>query len=159
MRVIPVTGASALIASALALALGTPAAFADDYCCICKGKTKGKTFSAADDLTAGAQCSITCRRPTLPRPGACDAPQAPAPEAGSARTGAALLYASDDCTGDGSRVSGSTAKVAAGMRSLMIESGAPVGVWQKADYSGVQLQPVAPGTCISPGWDIGSLKF
>ena len=159
------TGWQVIGAAAIAMTLASAGALGESYCCICKGKTTGKTINAADELTAGAQCSISCMRPTMARPGACEAASAPAPAtpattpAPSAATGTVLLFASDDCSGDGTKVSGSAARVVAGMRSVLIESGGPASVWQKADYSGAQLQPVGPGTCISPGWEIGSVKF
>jgi hypothetical protein len=144
---------------AIAAALAAPAAWADDYCCICKGKTTGKTISAGDDLTAGAQCSITCRRPTVPRPGKCETAPAPTPApAPPAAAGTVLLFASDDCSGNATKLTASSPKVA-GMRSFMVESGAPASVWQKADYAGTRTMPVGAGICISPGWEIGSVRF
>ena len=139
----------------------TGTAWADDYCCICKGKPTGKTISASDDLTAGAQCSISCRRPTIPRTGKCEAAPAPAPATPTpaAASGTVLLYASDDCSGDATQLTASNAKVIPGRRSFMVEAGSPASVWQQADYAGARTQPVGAGICISPGWDIGSVRF
>ena len=150
-------------AAVIALAFVATHARADDYCCTCKGKP-GKTISASDDFTAGAQCSMSCKRPTLPRAGACEpapAPTAPATPAAapSAPSGTLLLFASEDCSGDSTKVSGNAGSVAGGMRSFMVESGGAASAWQKADYTGAQVQPVAPGNCISPGWEIASVKF
>jgi hypothetical protein len=143
-----------------ALSLAAVPAYADDYCCICRGKTEGKTISAGDELSAGAQCSITCRRPTRARPGKCEAATPPAaPPAAAAPAGSAMLFASDDCSGTGSKATASTAKLAGGIRSFMVDAGAPASVWQNADYNGSRTQPVGPGICISPGWEIGSLRF
>jgi hypothetical protein len=148
----------ALLASGVAGAAG-----ADDYCCICKGKP-GKSISAGDDLTAGAQCSITCRRPTIPKPGKCEsapaaAAAAAAPTPPAAASGTVLLFASEDCSGEAIKVTAAAGSVNAGMRSFMLESGAPASVWQKANYDGMRTQPVGAGICISPGWDIGSVRF
>jgi hypothetical protein len=140
-----------------ALALAAWGAQADEYCCTCKGKP-GKTISAGDELTAGAQCSIQCKRPTIAKAGACESGAAPA--ATSAAKGSSVaLFASDDCSGDATRISGSSATVAAGMRSYMVESDGSASAWQKANYAGAQVQPVGGGSCISPGWEIGSVRF
>ena len=146
------------------VALGTmgfaAAAQADDYCCVCRGKP-GKTMSAKDDLTAGAQCSVTCRRPTIPSPGKC-ATETPAPTAApaaAAPSGTVLLFASDDCSGDETTVTASASRVAAGLRSFRVEAGSPASVWQQGNYAGVRTQPVGAGICISPGWEIGSVRF
>ena len=145
---------AALLASSL-----TGPGWADDYCCICKGKNTGKSISAGDDLSAGAQCTISCRRPTLPRTGKCEAPPAPtAAPAAAAASGTVLLFASEDCSGDATKVTASTANVTAGMRSFAIDAGSG-SVWQKADYGGARTQPVPAGVCISPGWEIGSVRF
>ena len=148
----------------MAAALSAPSAWAADYCCICKGKTTGKMISAADDFTAGAQCSVTCRRPTLPQPGKCETAPAPTPAAtptpaAAAASGTVLLFASDDCSGDATKVTASSSRIAGSMRSFKVESGAPASVWQKAEHAGVRTQPVGTGICISPGWEIGSLRF
>jgi hypothetical protein len=146
----------------IGLALGASQLWAEDYCCICKGKTKGKSISAGDEFTAGAQCSLECKRPTLPKAGKCETAPAAAPTAApaaDAASGTVLLYASEDCSGDASKVTGTSAKIAGGMRSFMIESGVPASVWQKESYSGAQVQPVGPGICVSPGWEIGSVRF
>jgi hypothetical protein len=148
----------------LGLALGAPQAWADDYCCICKGKTTGKSISAGDDLSAGAQCSISCRRATIPKPGKCEsAPAAAAAAAAPAAppapaSGTVLLFASEDCSGEATKVM-AAGSVAAGKRSFMVDGTAPASVWQKADYNGMRTQPVGAGICISPGWDIGSVRF
>jgi hypothetical protein len=143
--------------AAIVLGAFTQCTLADDYCCTCKGKP-GKTISAADELTAGAQCSIQCKRPTLAKAGTCEAGSTPA-AAPSAQGGSVALFASDDCSGDAMRISGTSATVAAGMRSYMVESGGTASAWQKANYAGAQVQPVGAGSCISPGWDIGSVKL
>jgi hypothetical protein len=70
-----------------------------------------------------------------------------------------LLFASEDCSGDAGKVTATSGTVASGMRSFMLESGAPASVWQKADYAGPRTQPVGAGICVSPGWQIGSVRF
>jgi hypothetical protein len=70
-----------------------------------------------------------------------------------------LLFASEDCSGDASKVTASAPKPSPGMRSFMVEAGPPASVWQKADYAGMRTQPVGTGICISPGWEIGSVRF
>jgi hypothetical protein len=162
------------LGGAILIAIGAfaaPAAWADDYCCVCKGKKKGKDIRAGDDFTAGAQCSLECRRPTRPKPGKCEdvlkpeAPVAaptPAPTPATAAapaTGTVLLFASDDCSGDATKVSGTTSDLAEGLRSFTVESGGPASVWEEGDFSGRRTQPVGPTLCVSPGWEIGSVRI
>ncbi len=149
-------------------------AMAGDYCCLCKGKTTGKDLQASDDVSAGLECTLSCKRPTLPRSGKCEAPPAttpaaPAPAASAAPAQApagtgtsVLLFASDDCSGDAKKVSASSPNLAdqsiSGARSFMVESGSPASVWQKPGYSGAQVEPVGAGLCVSPGWEIAGVR-
>ena len=152
----------ALAAITIGLALSGSQAWAADYCCICKGKTTGKTLSASDDFTAGAQCSLECRRATLAKPGKCETAPATAPAATAPAgdgAGILLLFASEDCSGSELRVSATTPKVAGGMRSFRVESGGGASVWQQGDFGGPRTQPVGAGICVSPGWEIGSVRF
>lgn len=157
--------AVAVLIAVAAGGLATPAAWAEDYCCTCKGKKKGKNIDADDDFAAGMQCTLECRRPTLPKPGKCqEAPKpttpaaAPTPAPATA-TGTVLLFASEDCSGDATRVAASTAGLPDGLRSFSVESGGPASVWEDGDYSGRRTRPVGPTICVSPGWEIGSLRL
>jgi len=153
--------------SAVALSAVALSAWADDFCCQCRDK---KTFAieASDELTAGVECSIKCKRPTRAKAGKCEAPPAAAATAqpdpaSSAKGGGLALFASEDCSGEGKRVSASTEKLAdagiSGARSYMVESGQGASVWEKAGYSGRKVEPVGVGVCVSPGWEIGSVQL
>lgn len=142
--------------------------WAADFCCRCKDK-KSYEIVANDELTAGLECSLKCKRPTRAKAGKCEAPSsstAPAaaaqPDAAAGKAGSALLYASEDCSGDGKRVTAAAANLGAagiaGTRSYWIESGAAAG-WEKADYAGRKVELVGAGICVSPGFEIGSIRF
>ncbi|MCC7548472.1 MAG: hypothetical protein IT532_11965 [Burkholderiales bacterium] len=158
--------------SVAALSAAASVAWADDFCCECRDK-KTYAIEADDDLAAGLECSLKCKRPTRAKAGKCPAPPASSTpgaaqqsQAGAttpASSGSVVLYASEDCSGDGKRVSTSTAALSgagiAGARSYMVESGPGVSVWEKADYAGRKVEAVGPGICISPGWEVGSVRF
>jgi len=159
----------AQVCSVAVLTLAAASASADDFCCQCKGGDKSFSVEASDELTAGLECSLKCKRPTRAKAGKCAAP-AQAPAAASAPTAAASgkgnsmkLFGSDDCSGEGKSVSASTPRLAdagiAGARSYQVETGAAAGVWEKADYAGRKVEMVGPGLCVSPGWEIGSVRF
>jgi hypothetical protein len=149
-----------------------------DYCCVCRGASTGKTVQAGDDFSAGFDCSLACKRPTLPRPGQCPAAAVPAPVTPAApaaagatppaaspgdATGSVLLYSSEDCSGDASKVSTSVPDLAErnirAIRSFAVESGMLAAVWQKAGYAGGRTEPVGPSICVSPGWEVGAVRL
>lgn len=142
--------------------------WADDFCCRCKDK-KSYDIEANDELTAGLECSLKCKRPTRAKAGKCEVPAAstsPAaaaqPETGAGKGGALALYSSEDCSGDAKRVQASTSNLAgagiSGARSYMVESGAAAG-WEKSDFAGRKIEMVGAGVCVSPGFEIGSVRF
>ncbi len=152
-----------------ALAAVAATAWAGDFCCQCRDK-KTYTIDASDELTAGVECSIKCKRPTRAKAGRCEAPGAStAPGAAQAQSGASAkaasiaLYGSEDCSGEAKRVSTSTGKLAdagiSGARSYLVESGGGAGAWERSDYAGRKVEMVGPGVCVSPGWEIGSVRF
>jgi len=157
--------------SAAALWAVAATAWSADFCCQCRDK-KLHAIEASDELTAGVECSIKCKRPTRAKAGKCEAPPASAAPsaapsqaaaAAPAAAGSIALYASEDCSGDGKRVAVSTASLAdagvAGARSMMVEAGGPAGAWEKAQYGGRKLEMVGRGVCVSPGFEIGSVRF
>jgi hypothetical protein len=164
-------GAATIMASfGIAWLLSTGVAHADDFCCPCKNKPQ--SIEADDKATATAQCSIVCKRFVMAKSGRCegDAPAAvaappaaaPAPAAApSAAAGSAtvLLYKSDNCSGEAATVTASSARLTDGFLSFQGDSGEPVQAWQKPDFSGESTQPVAPGICLSPGWNISGVKI
>jgi hypothetical protein len=44
-------------------------------------------------------------------------------------------------------------------RSFAVESGLPASAWQKADYSGAKTELIGPSICVSPGWEIASIRL
>lgn len=156
--------------SAAALWAVAATAWSAEFCCQCRDK-KLHAIEASDELTAGVECSIKCKRPTRAKAGKCEAPPAsaapsaaqPQAAAAPAAAGSIALYASEDCSGDGKRVAASTASLAdagvAGARSMMVEAGGPAGAWEKAQYGGRKLEMVGRGVCVSPGFEIGSVRF
>jgi len=73
-----------------------------------------------------------------------------------------LLFKSDDCAGDASvltQSSGQLSGATAGMRSFMVESGAPASAFEKPDFAGQRSAPVGPTVCVSPGWDIAGVRI
>jgi hypothetical protein len=155
----------AQVCSVAVLSLAAASAWADDFCCQCKGGDKSFSVEASDELTAGLECSLKCKRPTRAKAGKCAAPAASsAPTAAASGKGNSMrLFASDDCSGAAKTVSASTARLAdaaiAGARSYQLDTGAAAGVWEKADYAGRKVEMVGPGLCIAPGWEIGSVRF
>jgi hypothetical protein len=139
-----------------------------DYCCVCRGQTTGKTLSASDELSAGVECSVVCKRPTRPKPGQCPAPSAPPPPAPAAApttpaaANSVLLYASEDCTGDAKSVSASSAKLSdqgiTGIRSFSVASGLPAAAFEDPGYGGARSEPVGAGICVSPGWEVAGIR-
>ena len=140
---------------------------AAEYCCVCKGEKTGKTIDASNRLLAVGQCSAECNNYTNVSSGKCAEPApaaasptpaaAPAPSAGGS---VVLAYQSPDCSGNPIRVTASTARVAqSGVLSFRMESGASASVWEKADYAGRGTAPVGPTLCVSPGFEIQSIKI
>ncbi|HZR03434.1 MAG TPA: hypothetical protein VFA81_09710 [Burkholderiales bacterium] len=149
------------------------AALAADYCCACKSD-KLLSIEAGDELSAGLECTLKCKRPTKAKAGKCQVPgaspaaapqatTAPSSEPPPASANKVSLFTSEDCSGDAKRVSSSSSRLAdqgvTGARSYMVEAGAPAMAWEKADYAGRSVQPVGAGLCISPGWEIASIRL
>jgi len=163
-------GFFAQLGTVAVLSLASASAWADDFCCVCKGGDKSFNVEAGDKFTAGLECSLKCKLPTRAKAGKCAAPaeapaasSAPAAAASAAQGNSVKLFASDDCSGEAKSVSASSARLAdagmAGARSYEVEAGAAAGVWEKADYAGRKVEMVGAGVCVSPGWEIGSVRF
>ena len=159
------------VAAAIGLLIYAGLSGAADYCCQCKGQAAGKTINASNRAVAIGQCSVECGNFTNvasgkcaePAPGA--APTTPAaagtaPPAASASGRLVLAYKSADCSGDPIRLSNSTARIEQpGVGSFQVESGASATVWEKPDYAGRGTAPVGPSICVSPGFEIQSIRF
>ena len=139
---------------------------AAEYCCTCKGQTTGKTIDAGSRALAIGQCSLACSGYTNVTSGKCAAPppapvaaptEAPAPSAAPANV--VLAYKSEDCSGDPLRVTGSTAKLQPGIGSFQVDSGNAASAWEKPDYAGLHTEFVGPSICVSPGFEIQSIKL
>ena len=148
--------------AAVVLCGSMSAVHAGEYCCTCKGQTAGKTIDASRAQAIG-QCSLECGGFTNVASGKCAAPPpaatatpAPPPSAASANV---VFYKSEDCSGDPLRVTGSTARLDPGLRSFQVDSGSPADAWEKPDYAGLHTDFVGPGICISPGFEIQSIKL
>lgn len=145
----------------------TAPVYAADYCCTCKGQASGKTMEAFNRGMAVGQCSLECGAFTNVTSGKCAAPPAavaPAPAAApppapASASGVVLVFKSEDCSGDAVRLTGSTARLEPGIRSFQVESGAPASAWAQADYVGLHSEPVGPSICISPGFEIASVRL
>jgi hypothetical protein len=164
-RHVGVTAFLRLLASVLLCGLMAPTQAAE-YCCTCKGQTGGKTIDASSRGIAVGQCSFECAAFTNVTSGKCAAPPAAppaapatAPSAPAAPTGAVLIYKSGDCSGDPLRVTSSTAQLEKGVGSFQVDSGAPASAWENADYTGRHTEFVGPSICVSPGFDIQSIKL
>jgi len=93
---------------------------------------------------------------------ACEDASAAAAAGSAAVANSVLLYASADCSGKPTKISASTPKLAGqsiSARSFAVESGQPASVWEKADYSGAKTELVGPSICVSPGWEIASIRL
>jgi len=141
---------------------------AAEYCCTCKGQTTGKTVDAGNRGMAVGQCSLECGGFTNVTPGKCAAPvPAPSPPAATGAAPSAseipasvvLAYKSGDCSGEALRVTGSTARLEQGIASFQVDAGAPASAWEKPDYAGRHTEFVGPSICVSPGFDIQSVKL
>jgi hypothetical protein len=137
-----------------------------DYCCTCKGQATGKTIEASNRGVAVGQCSLECGGFTNVTSGKCaapppaaTAPAAAAPTPAPAAAGVVLAYKSEDCSGTAVRVTGSAARLDAGVRSFLVESGPAASAWEQADYAGRHTEPVGPTVCVAPGFDIRSIKL
>jgi len=141
---------------------------AAEYCCTCKGQTTGKTLDAGNRGVAVGQCSLECGAFTNVTSGKCSSP-APAPSPAAAPTPApstseaagslVLAYKSEDCSGEALRVTGSTARLEGRIASFQVDAGAPASAWEKPDYAGRHTELVGPSICVSPGFDIQSIKL
>jgi hypothetical protein len=161
-----VIGSAVRLLAAAGLLASAGMLHAADYCCVCKGQTAGKTISATSKILATGQCSLECGNFTNASPGKCAEPAPGAtPTAAAAPTASAggavvLAYQSPDCSGSPVRVTASTARVAqSGVLSFQVESGASASVFEKADYGGRGTAPVAPTLCVSPGFEIQSIRM
>jgi hypothetical protein len=135
---------------------------AAEYCCTCKGQTSGKTLDAGNRGVAIGQCSLECGGFTNVTSGKCSAPApspAAAPSASEAPASVILAYKSDDCSGEALRVTGSTARLEGSIASFQVDAGAPASAWEKPDYAGRHTELVGPSICVSPGFDIQSIKL
>ena len=138
---------------------------AADYCCACKGQTAGKTIDANSRAMAVGQCTLECGAFTNVTSGKCVAPPAAptaAPAASSPPTGSmnvVQVYKSGDCSGDPVRVTGSTVQLEKGFGSFQVDSGAPASAWENPSYAGRHTEFVGPSICVSPGFDIQSVKL
>jgi hypothetical protein len=138
---------------------------AGEYCCTCKGQTAGKTIDAGNRAQAIGQCSLECGGFTnvgsgkcaVPPPAAATATPAAAPPASAAPANVVFAYKSEDCSGDPQSVTGSTARLQ-GIRSFHVDSGNPASAWEKPDYAGLHTEFVGPSICVSPGFEIQSIK-
>lgn len=167
MKIQWIRGGRGVIAVMVSFALGLLAsaqpANADDFCCPCKNKPQ--SIEAGDMASATGQCSIVCKRFVLAKSGRCegDAPAAAAAPAAAqtatTNSSSVLLFRTDDCSGESTKVTASSARLADGFLSFQGESGEPSQVWQKPDFSGENTQRVAPGICLSPGWNISGVKI
>jgi hypothetical protein len=152
---VPVKLTSALVGAFMWAAVAQAA----DYCCLCKDQTAGKTIDASNRGMAIAQCSLECGGFTNVTSGKCAA-AAPAAAPPAASSGVVLVFGSEDCSGDSARVTSSTPRLGERPgRSFRVESGAPASAWEKADYTGRHTELVAPSICVSPGFDIQSIKL
>jgi hypothetical protein len=149
--------------AAVVLCGSMSAVHAGEYCCTCKGQTAGKTIDASRAQAIG-QCSLECGGFTNVASGKCAAPPpaatatpTPAPSAASANL--VFAYTSEDCSGDPLRVTDATAKLQQGIRSFQVDSGSPASAWEKPEYAGLHTEFVGPGICISPGFEIQSIKL
>jgi hypothetical protein len=134
-----------------------------EYCCTCEGQAEGKTIESFNRGMAVGQCSLECGAFTNVTSGKCAPPPAvPTPAAAApppSSTGVVLIYKSEDCSGGAVRLSASAARLDPGIRSLSVESGAPVSAWAQPDYAGPHTEPVGPSICVSPGFEIRSIKL
>jgi len=160
-----VTALLRLLATALLCGLVAPIQAAE-YCCTCKGETTGKTIDASNRPVAVGQCTLECGSFTNVTSGKCAAPPAApaaapaaAPPATATPTGLVLAYKSGDCSGDPLRVTASAAQLEKGIGSFQVDSGAAASAWENANYTGRHTEFVGPSICVSPGFDIQSIKL
>jgi hypothetical protein len=159
-----VTAALVRVLAAALLCGPFAAVEAAEYCCTCKGQTTGKTLDAGNRGVALGQCSLECGGFTNVTPGKCAAPvPAPPPAAAPAVSESpgnlVLAYKSEDCSGEPLRITGSTARLEQGIASFQVDAGAPASAWEKPDYAGRHTELVGPSICVSPGFDISSIKL
>jgi len=157
--------AGTALAGALLCGLIAPA-LAAEYCCTCKGQTVGKTIDANSRGMAVGQCSLECGAFTnvtsdkcVAAPPAPTAAPAAAPSAPVGSMNVVLAYKSRDCSGDPLRVTGSTAQLEKGIGSFQVDSGSPASAWENPTYTGRHTEFVGPTICVSPGFEIQSIKL
>ena len=148
---------------ALTFAFATGSARADAFCCECRDGKK-HDLDESNMVVAGSKCTAKCKRLTVPKKGACQAPapetSAATPAAPSASAGGAVAtaYKSDDCSGDGIKIEKSEAQLSTGVQSYQVERGV-VRAFEKSNFAGASTSPVLGSMCVSPGWSIGSIKL
>lgn len=149
------------------LLLASAVARADDFCCPCKNKPQ--SIEADDKASATAQCSVVCKRFVLAKSGRCEgdgpataAPPAAAPAVAAptaSGSAAVSLFKTDDCSGEAASVTASAARLPEGYLSFQGDAGGSIQAWEKPDFAGAFTQPVGPGICLSPGWNISGVKI
>ena len=156
---------TAWVAAITGALLTASVARADEFCCTCRGQNAGKTISASDELSASFDCSLACKRPTRPKPGACAVAPAPAPVSApaAAMPTAVALYASEDCSGEAKTINASSPRLAdqgiGAIRSFSVVSGISAAAFEKPGYAGAGTQAIAPTLCVSPGWEVAAIRL
>lgn len=145
--------------------------WAKDFCCPCEN---GQMISVDErnSMMATMKCSLMCKDATRAVSGQCkvaaaEPPKAPAAEAAPVQKGAAggevLLFATDDCSGDSKTVTASSSDISSlaadGLYSFQVASGGPASVWSNIGFAGSRTQPVVPSLCVSPGFQIKSVRI
>jgi hypothetical protein len=145
------------------LGVAATSAHADDYCCTCKNEKTGTTINASSRASAVIKCVQQCLQPGIVTAGKCEAASAAAPTAAAPIAATSvMLYRSEDCSGEPARVGKSTPNLKAvgidGIRSMSLESGGPAAGWRKPDFGGRSTGYMAPTICVSPGFEIQSVR-
>jgi hypothetical protein len=143
--------------------LGAAPAWAKDFCCNC-GNGEKISIDERNSMMASMKCSLVCRDATMAESGQCKvAAVEPAPVEKASAAGEVLLFTTADCSGTATAATASSNDVSSlaanGLYSFQAVSGGPASVWSDVRYSGARTDPVAPSLCISPGWQIKSLKI
>lgn len=115
-------------------------------------------------MMASMKCSLLCKDATRAVSGQCQVAAAePAPAQAGGTSGEVMLFTTADCSGNLVTVTASSndlsSLAADGLYSFQVLSGGPAGVWSDIGFSGTRTFPVAPSLCISPGWQIKSLRI
>jgi len=160
MRAFRYLGGPIIVVAAM---LWTAPGWGKDYCCPCEN---GEMISVDErnSMMASMKCSLLCKDATRAVSGQCQvaaAEPAPAKEGGS--SGEVTLFTTADCSGNPVTVTVSSndlsSLAADGLYSFQVQTGGPASVWSDIGFAGTRTYPVAPTICISPGWQIKSLKI